>query len=219
MSNTNYLAELYKKGEIKKVDNCRKAKTQEELAQILRQNLAHDSDLIRDAIKTSIIDPLAIDAISRADSNGQKCVPIFNILTNQKLFDLDFHSNMKMRTFFFGFWDSETNAYSDEKFTQAGKGLMLEELNKVIKPLKIVDISDPTLSKKYVLELRIPPNPDFPTIDEEPCKEDKEVKDDVPASSSDSTKDEAKTTDVTDIDPEGYVAVVKRGKKKIAVSK
>ena len=215
---SNYLANLYKKGEEKKVDNTRKAKSQEELNQILRENLAHDSDLIRDAIKEEIIDPLAINAISRSDTNEEKRVPIFNILSNEKLFVLDYRSNMKLRTFFFGFWDCAETCYSKEKFAQAGKDLMLDELNTVIKPLKIVDISDPQLSKKYVLELIIPPNPEYPFIE----KDEGEKKDDGAGCSTDPVEDGSKPTssDVTDMsEADGFVAVVKRGKKKVAATK
>ena len=227
---SNYLANLYKKGEEKKVDNTLKAKSYEEINHTLRKNLAHDSDLIRDAIKEEIIDPLAVNAISRTDTNEEKRVPVFNILSNEKLFALDYRSNMKLRTFFFGFWDSVDLCYSKEKFEQAGKDLMLDEVNKVIKPLKIVDISDPSLSKKYVLELVIPPNPDFPVIEsdvEEKPKnntteekksttEEKKTVNDGAGCSSDPVGDDAKA-DVTDVsEPDGFVAVVKRGKKKTA---
>lgn len=234
----NYLANLYKKGEEKKMDNTRKAKSQEELNQALRENLAHDSDLIRDAIKEEIINPLAINVISRSDTNDEKRVPIFGILSNEKLFSLDYRSNMKLRTFFFGFWDGEKTCYSNEKFTQAGKDLMLDELNKVIKPLKIVDISDPSLSKKYVLELIIPPNPEYPIIEKDGFEKDEIKKDEA----NDKKKTEEKKTDKNDAgcssgcssDPvernakatatdatyvaeeDGFVAVVKRGKKKAA---
>ena len=228
---TNYLSSLYKKGEEKKEDNCRKAKSQEEMNQMLRQNLVHDSDLIRDAIKEEIVDPLAIHVISRADSNEEKRVPIFNILSNDKLFCLDYHSNMKLRTFFFGFWDSDKMAYNAEKFSQAGKGLMIEEVNKVIAPLKIADISDSSLSKKFVLELIIPPNPEFPLIDDDSGfttekdtteKDSTEEDNDVAGSSTDSIEKDANkaAAEVTDVsDSDGYVAVVKRGKKKVTATK
>lgn len=233
MSNS-YLASLYKKGEEKKIDNTRKAKSQEELNQALRENLAHDSDLIRNAIKEEIIDPLAINVISRSDTNEEKRVPIFGILSNEKLFSLDYRSNMKLRTFFFGFWDGEKTCYSKEKFIQAGKDLMLDELNKVIMPLKIVDISDPSLSKKYVLELIIPPNPDYPIIEKDEIEKDEFEKDEADdkkkteekktdkndaGCSSDSVERNAKATatNATDVaEEDGFVAVVKRGKKKAA---
>jgi hypothetical protein len=65
-------------------------------------------------------------------------------------------TNIKPMTFFTGFWDTETEAFHYESFTEAGiKKMVFEKAVEILKEKEydLTDISDPSKSKKKVCKI------------------------------------------------------------------
>ena len=125
------------------------------------KDFAHDSDLIRDEIISKIIHPQCVRVISRGDDDRSKEFKIWNIFSDDNLTmpNLRLRGRVKVKTFFTGFWDPSSRTHSFELFEAAGRECMIDELNRVLHPIYVKNVSDSGKSFAHVLSVYIPARP------------------------------------------------------------
>ena len=125
------------------------------------QDLAHDSDLIRDAL-LSFMRNVIVKKLSSEKQAGKEEVTIsfWDLHHSPALDDKALRSKMKTRmkptTFFTGMWDRDRKEHDLSLWEKAGKGLMVEELRKAMLPCLLVDATNLSLSKHRVLQVTVP---------------------------------------------------------------
>ena len=120
------------------------------------QNLRDDSNMIRDALG-DVVQDCIVRYISRSyDPEEYHEFNIWNPQREECLKHLPLKSNIKASTFFTGFWDVNSLTHNSDLWEEAGIDLMLEELNKVLDPVRLIDISDSGRSFNFVLQCQVP---------------------------------------------------------------
>lgn len=150
------LEQLYAKSDKKREELKRSSEREESIKETLRNNLAHDSDMIRDAIINKIIMPQCERIMAKSNDDEEKVFKLWNIQYEECLRSLPLKGNMKVSTFFTGFWDDASKSHTFDAFEEAGKKKMFDELKDKILPLVLTDISDRSRSMAYVLTCTIP---------------------------------------------------------------
>lgn len=125
----------------------------------VRKDFAHDSDLIRDEVISKIIHPQCVRIISRGNDDTSKEFKIWNIFSDENLKNLRLRGKVKLATFFTGFWDPISRRHSFERFEAAGRKCMIDELNQVLHPIYVKNVSDSGKSFAYVLSVYVPARP------------------------------------------------------------
>lgn len=150
------ISDLYAKSDKKKEEAKSNQEKEDGMKEMLRKNLADDSDTIRDAIIEQIIKPQCERIMAKGNDADEKVFKLWNIQYSDALRSLPLKGKMKVPTFFTGFWDDSSKTHSFEAFEAAGKKKMLDELNDKIAPLHLTNISDRDKSMAYVLTCTIP---------------------------------------------------------------
>jgi len=119
------------------------------------QDLREDSNTIRDALKEKILEFIATRLSQCLDPDEDQEYRLWNIHRR-----IDKHLSLKLRikpsTYFTGYWDTATRCHRFSDWKNAGIGLMVEELNKVLSPITLVDISSKGLSCNWVYLCKVP---------------------------------------------------------------
>lgn len=119
--------------------------------------LAKDSDTIRDHLISNVLRPKMLECMVKGEDKEEKRFRLWNLHTDSTLSSLVLEGNIKASTFFTGFWSNDTKNHNSELWKEAERGLMVEELSKVMEPALVVDVSDKQKSTALVVEVIIPP--------------------------------------------------------------
>jgi len=119
------------------------------------QDLREDSNTIRDALKENILEFIATRLSQCFDPDEDQEYRLWNIhLKIDK--PLSLKLRIKPSTYFTGYWDTATRCHRFSDWKNAGIGLMVEELNKVLSPITLVDISSKSMSCNWVYLCKVP---------------------------------------------------------------
>jgi len=119
------------------------------------QDLREDSNTIRDALKENILTFIANRLSECLDPDEDKEYRLWNI--HQKIDKpLSLKLRIKSSTYFTGYWDTVTRSHRCSDWKDAGIGLMVEELNKVLSPITLLDISAKSMSCNWVYLCKVP---------------------------------------------------------------
>jgi len=119
------------------------------------RDLREDSNTIRDVLKENILTFVANRLSRSLDPDEDKEYRLWNI--HQKIdAPLSLKLRIKPSTYFTGYWDTVTRSHRCDDWKNAGIGLMVEELNKVLSPITLVDISSKGLSCNWVYLCKVP---------------------------------------------------------------
>ena len=116
--------------------------------------LCEDSNTIRDAALKLIRQEIVFHLSKSSKPHDFHSFRIWNLAN--KLKDLKLRGSIKVTTYFTGFWNPSERKHHDELWQEAGIGLMIEELNKVMFPIRLEDISDSNASFNQVFRCTIP---------------------------------------------------------------
>ena len=150
------LAALRKKAQADRTSSNNDTFDKEKRKQERIQNLREDSNMIRDEL-VDVIQNAMVRYISRSyNPEDEHVFNIWNLQREECLKKLPLKSNIKPSTFFTGFWDADTCTHNQDLWDDAGINLMLDELNDVLNPVKLVDVSDSGRSFNFVVQCTIP---------------------------------------------------------------
>ena len=124
------------------------------------EKLKHDSILIASSIFEFLMNEIPYK-LSKTDDSEEKFILVWNIQKKLYIDDSLRKTNVKFRTFFTGFFDSNTKTFTKEPWQKAGLDLMVDEVNKLFLDtgIYIEDVSDTNKSYAHVIKLTIPPKP------------------------------------------------------------
>jgi len=118
--------------------------------------LIYDTYTIRNVLKGYILQRV-VNRLSRsADIENGVEFKLWNIDTWIDSRELALYLNIKPSIYFTGFWNRKTRLYNKKDWDNANIGLMVEELNNVLSPITLTNISDRKLSRQLVLLCTVP---------------------------------------------------------------
>ena len=113
--------------------------------------LVCDTYKIRNFLKSYILDSVVYRLSISVDIDKGLEFKLWNI---DRMIDRDklgLYLKIKPSIYFTGFWNRNTRLYNKKNWDDANIGLMVEELNKVLSPITITNISNRKLSTQLVL--------------------------------------------------------------------
>ena len=130
---------------------------------IYLSKLVCDTYKIRNFLKSYILDSVVYRLSISVDIDKGLEFKLWNI---DRMIDRDklgLYLKIKPSIYFTGFWDRNTRLYNKKNWDDANIGLMVEELNKVLSPITITNISNRKLSTQLVLLCTVPASSNFQT--------------------------------------------------------
>lgn len=129
---------------------ARKEANSDRFLEELREDVASIRDALKDKIRAEIVHRL------RKDARSAQEFLLWNLHETESLEAVARKTPLKVRTFFTGFWNTEQKCHDGRLWAEAGVDFMLTELNKVVAPVTLEDVSDRTISSNFVIKVCVP---------------------------------------------------------------